>query len=397
MAVRAACWQPSVPVVAACGRQTAAAAAAVRRAPMVAADPARSTRACRCRAHRAPQSEAVINGEKLALQKVGGKVGKLHDQVQVARRLHRADGQVGRGPDRRPNARKAAPGQEDDRLPRRVQLGRDDDLAADPQPGRHPAGLARRTPYVGLTTSARAPSPASRTKYYPTGKRTYAPRRPARHHPGCRAASRHEGRRLQERLHPERQGGLRQGPRATRSRRRRSAGHQGRSATTASTPKAANYRSLASKIKCRAPTASSSAASPTTTASQLFKDVTAANPDAKLYGPDGVAEAAFSTKEVPRPTCRRTLHHRRDAVDPKRATRRRARSSSRTTSRSTARTPDPYAIYGYEAMDVDPRRDQARRRQGQRPPGRHRRDLHDQGHASPCSARTRSTRTATPR
>ena len=32
---------------------------------------------------------------------------------------------------------------------------------------------------------------------------------------------------------------------------------------------------------------------------QLFKDVNAANPDIKLFGPDGVAESAFSEKLGP--------------------------------------------------------------------------------------------------
>ena len=44
------------------------------------------------------------------------------------------------------NARKAVHGQDHDLLPRRVQLGRHEGLAADPQQGEHPADLARRTP-----------------------------------------------------------------------------------------------------------------------------------------------------------------------------------------------------------------------------------------------------------
>ena len=75
-------------------------------------------------------------------------------------------------------------------------------------------------------------------------------------------------------------------------------------------------------------------------------------PDAKLYGPDGVAESGFADPEGGRHPRRRwprlqvtvaTLSP--DEYPP------RAASSSTTSRPSTAsRIPDPYAIYGYEAM-----------------------------------------------
>ena len=97
----------------------------------------------------------------------------------------------------------------------------------------------------------------------------------------------------------------------------------------------------------------------------------------KLFGPDGVAESAFTTKlgsdgRRSRPTSPTRRWTRS-------CTRRPRRTSSRPTSRSSARTPEPYAIYGYEAMKVALLADPERRRQGQRPPGRHRRVLQDQG------------------
>ena len=120
------------------------------------------------------QSEAVISGEKLALKQAGSKVGKYTIKYVVARRLDRSEpGHRGRGPDRseRPQGR---PGQDDDLLPRRVQLRRLEGLAADPEQGRHPADQPvehLRGPDHG---QSRASEPGEPEKYYPAEKRTYA-------------------------------------------------------------------------------------------------------------------------------------------------------------------------------------------------------------------------------
>ena len=60
---------------------------------------------------------------------------------------------------------------------------------------------------------------------------------------------------------------------------------------------AANYRSLAAKAKSAGADCMVSPASPPTTRSQVFKDFAAALPDAKLYGPDGVADTGFAEPE----------------------------------------------------------------------------------------------------
>ena len=65
-----------------------------------------------------------------------------------------------------------------DRLHRRVQLGRDEDLDPDPQPGRHRRRSARRTPYVGLTTNKPGSEPGEPDKYYPTRQAHVRARRP---------------------------------------------------------------------------------------------------------------------------------------------------------------------------------------------------------------------------
>ena len=88
---------------------------------------------------------------------------------------------------------------------------------------------------------------------------------------------------------------------------------------------------------------------------QLYKDFAAALPDAKLYGPDGVAESGFvDPKEggIPADVQAKRQGVRRDAV-PGLLPAGRARSSSRPSPQKYGEdNPDPYAIYGYEAMSL---------------------------------------------
>ena len=81
-----------------------------------------------------------------ARARAGRRQGRRHHgQVPVARRLDRAGRHVDAEatPAERPQGRA---GRHDRRLHRRVQLGRLGDLDPDPQRGRRPADLARRTP-----------------------------------------------------------------------------------------------------------------------------------------------------------------------------------------------------------------------------------------------------------
>ena len=60
--------------------------------------------------------------------------------------------------------------------------------------------------------------------------------------------------------------------------------------------KAANFRALASKIKSSGADGFFFGGITQNKGVQVFKDVAAANPDIKLFGPDGVAESPFSEK-----------------------------------------------------------------------------------------------------
>ena len=104
-------------------------------------------------------------------------------------------------------------------------------------------------------------------------------------------------------------------------------------------PKAANYRSLASKAKGRARTASCTRGITANNGVQIFKDFSAAIPSAKLYGPDGVAETGFTDPKqggIPASVGKEGQADGRDAVAGT-ATGRPARSSSPTSPRRRAR------------------------------------------------------------
>ena len=119
-------------------------------------------------------------------------------------------------------------------------------------------------------------------------------------------------------------------------------------------PKAANYRSLASRAKGDGVDCFAFSGTTSNNAAQIFKDFSAAIPDAKLYGPDGVAEAAFTDpKEGGIPSsvgAKTTLTVATLAPDkyPPEG----QEFFKQYGEKYGDDTPDPYAIYGYEAMNL---------------------------------------------
>jgi branched-chain amino acid transport system substrate-binding protein len=91
---------------------------------------------------------------------------------------------------------------------------------------------------------------------------------------------------------------------------------------------------------------------------QVFKDVAAANPTAKLYGPDGVAEAAFtdpSQKGIPADVGARTkvtVATLGLSEFKKRGNAEAEKFFTDYAKKYGTGDPDPYAIYGYETMKL---------------------------------------------
>ena len=88
-------------------------------------------------------------------------------------------------------------------------------------------------------------------------------------------------------------------------------------------------------------------------AAQVFKDFAAALPTAKLYGPDGVADTTFaSTKDgIPAEVANRTKVTIA-TLSPDQYPPEGQEFFKSYTEKYGENNPDPYAIYGYEAMEL---------------------------------------------
>jgi branched-chain amino acid transport system substrate-binding protein len=87
---------------------------------------------------------------------------------------------------------------------------------------------------------------------------------------------------------------------------------------------------------------------------QIFKDFAAALPDAQLYGPDGVAESGFADPKeggIPANVARR-VKVTVATLDPESYPPEGQEFFSEFESKYGEKNPDPYAIYGYEAMSL---------------------------------------------
>jgi branched-chain amino acid transport system substrate-binding protein len=115
-------------------------------------------------------------------------------------------------------------------------------------------------------------------------------------------------------------------------------------------PKAANYRSLASKIADSGADAVFYGGIVENNAVQLWKDLGAALPDATLWGPDGVAVSTF-TNDVPPDIAERT-YITVATINPKDYAPKGQQFFDDFKQEYNAKVIQPYAIYGFEAMDV---------------------------------------------
>jgi branched-chain amino acid transport system substrate-binding protein len=116
--------------------------------------------------------------------------------------------------------------------------------------------------------------------------------------------------------------------------------------------KASNYRALAAKIKDSGADAVFTGGIIDNNAPQLYKDLYAAMPDAKLFGPDGVATVDF-TKEIP-PDVQKQTYLTAPTLSPDELPP--AGQQFYKDYEAEYGEPqdeiDPYAVYGYEAMGI---------------------------------------------
>jgi len=292
-----------------------------------------------------PQSESVVNGEKLALEEAGGKVGKftikyvsLDDATAAAGKWE--PGQVSS------NARKAA--QDQSTI---VYLGEfNSGATAISLPVLNEAGILQISPsntYVGLTRAEGADK-GEPDKYYPSGQRTFGRVVPADHVQAAAQATyqKDEGCTKTYVLNDKEVYG--KGLADNTANALKAQGIQVLANEGIDT-KAANFRSVAQKIRGSGADCMFFGGITQNKGVQLWKDVHAVNPQLKLFGPDGVAESAFSTKIGS--SAEKMTYITNPTLDPKLYPPA-AQDFFRTYRQKFGRTPEPYAIYGYEAMKL---------------------------------------------
>jgi branched-chain amino acid transport system substrate-binding protein len=295
------------------------------------------------------QSEDVIRGEKLALKEHGGKAAgctitytSLDDSTAAAGKWDAGQTKA--------NARKVA--QDDKAI---AYLGEfNSGASANSIPTLNEAGILQVSPSntaLGLTKGGEGAEAGEPDKYYPTGKRTYGRVVPIDTIQGAAMATymKDEGVKSVYILDDKEVYG--QGVAANTKAAAEKAGLQiaGEDSWDGT---ASNYRALASKIKSSGADAVFTGGIVDANGPQLFKDIAAAMPDAKIFGPDGMATDAL-TGEI-NDKVQKQVYLTAPTVSPDElppAGQKFYQDYEKEYGEAEDEI-DPYAVYGYEAMDV---------------------------------------------
>jgi branched-chain amino acid transport system substrate-binding protein len=291
-----------------------------------------------------PQSEDIVDGEKLALEDVGSKVGKFKIRYVSLDDATAAAGKWDPGATSS-DARKAA--QDKSTI---AYLGEfNSGASAISIPILNQANILQVSPsntYVGLTRAEGADK-GEPDKYYPAGKRTYGRVVPADHIQAAAQVTyqKDEGCKKTYILNDKEvygKGIATQVQNIAKAQGLAVVGNEGIDT------KAANFRSLAQKVKASGADCMFFGGITQNKGVQLFTDMHAANPTLKLFGPDGVADV-FVTKISP--SVAKQTYITNPTLDPKLYPPA-AQDFFKRFKQKYGRDPYPYAIYGYEAMKV---------------------------------------------
>ena len=295
-----------------------------------------------------PQSEDVIKGIKLALQQKGGKCGDFSIKYESLDDATAAAGKWEAG-QTSANARKVA--QDDNAI---AYIGEfNSGASAISIPITNEAGILHISPSntaVGLTKELGA-EPGEPDKYYPTGERNYGRVVPADFIQGAAQAQymKDEGVTSVYILDDAEVYGKGVAKNTQASAEELGIEIAGTDSWDGNQP---NYRALAAKINDSGADAVFTGGIIDNNAPQLYKDLHAAMPDAKLFGPDGVATVDF-TKAIPPDVQAQTFltvaFLPPEELPP-------AGQQFYTDYEAEYSEPqdeiDPYAVFGYEAMAV---------------------------------------------
>jgi branched-chain amino acid transport system substrate-binding protein len=296
-----------------------------------------------------PQSLDVIKGEKLALKERKNKGGSC---TVTYKSLDDSSAQAGTwdAGQTSANARKVSQDKNSIALLGEFNSG----ASAISIPITNEAGIQQISPANTGVELTQKPSPSSPAKgapgkYYPKGKRNYARVVAADHIQGAAQADwmKEKGVKKLYVLDDRQVYGAGVAGTTVDAAKRRGIQVVGQDGID---PKAPNYRSLASKIKGTGADAVFFGGIVDNNAVQLFKDLGAALPNATLWGPDGVATVTF-TKPLPADVAKRTFITVA-TINPKDYGPKGRKFYADFKAAYGGKTPEPYAIYGFEAMDL---------------------------------------------
>lgn len=298
-----------------------------------------------------PQTTALVNGIRLALKQANNKAGDVTVKYES---LDDSTAQAGSWTPEATsaNARKAA--QDDSAV---AYIGEfNSGASAVSIPILNEAGLAQISPAntaVGLTTDEPGADQGEPDKYYPTGERTYARIVPKDTIQGAALATlmKQDGCTNVYILNDKEVYGAGLARNIENSAKEQDIEVLGNDGID---PKAPNFRSVASKMAEAGAECFVFSGITANGAVQLYKDVAAALPEAKLYGPDGVAESGFADPGeggIPAEVQER-VKVTVATLSPDEYPPEGQKFFEDFEAEYNENNPDPYAIYGYEAMNL---------------------------------------------
>jgi branched-chain amino acid transport system substrate-binding protein len=298
-----------------------------------------------------PQTTAMVEGIRLALEQAGGKAGNFTIKYTS---LDDSTAQAGTWTPEQASANARRVAQDDAAI---AYIGEfNSGASAISIPILNEVPIAQVSPAntaVGLTSDEPGADTGEPEKYYPTGNRHYLRIVPKDTIQGAALASlmKDEGCQNAYILNDKEVYGAGLARNIENSAKEVGLEVLGNEGID---PKAPNFRSVAAKLKSAGTDCFVFSGITANGAVQLYKDVHAAMPDVNLYGPDGVAESGFSDPkeggipaDVQSQTKVTVATLSPDEYPPEGR-----KFFSDFEAKYGEANPDPYAIYGYEAMKL---------------------------------------------
>jgi branched-chain amino acid transport system substrate-binding protein len=298
-----------------------------------------------------PQTTAMVEGIKLALDQRGGKAGETTVKYTS---LDDSTAQAGTWTPEatQANARKVA--QDDAAVAYIGEFNSGASAISIPLLNEVPiAQVSPANTYVGLTSDEPGSEPGEPEKFYPTGERNYLRIVPKDTVQAAAIATlmKEDGCKKPYILNDKEVYGAGLARNLESSAKEQGLDVLGNEGID---PKAPNFRSQAAAMKSAGADCFVFSGITANGAVQMYKDVAAALPDAKLYGPDGVAESGFADPAeggIPASVADRTKLSVA-TLSPDEYPAEGQKFFKDFKSKYGEANPDPYSIYGYEAMSL---------------------------------------------